>query len=423
MKLKLEIDPDQIQYIPANVEAQIQATTVFGAKFVDLVYPKRSQPAAPGGRVQVLRVPQRQHRGQHGLREPRRRARSDRPGQAQRVLSALAEGVRGQGDRIGQATTDANQVLLAAQSAQRDRPRRLAGAQGFSDTYSAAAQDILTTLDAASTTSVTVTKHAEQLDALLLGIIGLSNSGISSARAQQGQPDQGDQRAGADDEPAVQVQPGLHLPAPRRQAPARQRRLRSRLAATASRSSWTPACCSATTRTATRDNLPIIGAKGGPGGKPGCGSLPDCRRTTGRCASWSPTPVSEPEWTAGPTRASASPATPTTCRSPARCPSRRVSATCSAGPRPGRFRTRALRPTAPDVRAGRHTAVAGLPPAPPPGAPRDPGRRRDRSRSWCTRLRSPTTDAVAAGSAPGTRSAIAVTDHCFDTTTEKGSRP
>ena len=29
------------------------------------------------------------------------------------VLSALAEGVRGQGERIGQATTDANQVLLA----------------------------------------------------------------------------------------------------------------------------------------------------------------------------------------------------------------------------------------------------------------------------------------------------------------------
>src|SRR4029077_19814836 len=37
--LKLQIDPDQIQYIPANVDAQIRATTVFGAKFVDLVYP------------------------------------------------------------------------------------------------------------------------------------------------------------------------------------------------------------------------------------------------------------------------------------------------------------------------------------------------------------------------------------------------
>jgi hypothetical protein len=37
--LKLEIYPDQAEYIPANVEAEIAATTVFGAKFVDLIYP------------------------------------------------------------------------------------------------------------------------------------------------------------------------------------------------------------------------------------------------------------------------------------------------------------------------------------------------------------------------------------------------
>ena len=35
------------------------------------------------------------------------------PAKLNSVLSALAEGVRGKGDRIGQATTDANQVLLA----------------------------------------------------------------------------------------------------------------------------------------------------------------------------------------------------------------------------------------------------------------------------------------------------------------------
>ena len=47
------------------------------------------------------------------------------------VLSALAEGVRGQGERIGQATTDANQVSARAEPAQRDRTRRLAGAEGL----------------------------------------------------------------------------------------------------------------------------------------------------------------------------------------------------------------------------------------------------------------------------------------------------
>src|SRR5882757_9000611 len=37
--LKLAIDPGQVEYIQANVEAQIRATTAFGAKFVDLIYP------------------------------------------------------------------------------------------------------------------------------------------------------------------------------------------------------------------------------------------------------------------------------------------------------------------------------------------------------------------------------------------------
>jgi phospholipid/cholesterol/gamma-HCH transport system substrate-binding protein len=34
------------------------------------------------------------------------------PAKLNSTLSALADGVRGQGERIGQATTDANQVLL-----------------------------------------------------------------------------------------------------------------------------------------------------------------------------------------------------------------------------------------------------------------------------------------------------------------------
>src|ERR1700730_17407188 len=42
--LKLVIDKAQINNIPANVEAQIRATTVFGGKFVDLVYPDDPSP-------------------------------------------------------------------------------------------------------------------------------------------------------------------------------------------------------------------------------------------------------------------------------------------------------------------------------------------------------------------------------------------
>ena len=57
-KLTLEIDPDQIQYIPANVEAEIDVTTAFGAKFVDLVYPEnpRSERLVAGAVLRTTNV-------------------------------------------------------------------------------------------------------------------------------------------------------------------------------------------------------------------------------------------------------------------------------------------------------------------------------------------------------------------------------
>ena len=44
VRLQLDIDRDQIKYIPANVGAQIKATTAFGTKYVDLIYPDDPSP-------------------------------------------------------------------------------------------------------------------------------------------------------------------------------------------------------------------------------------------------------------------------------------------------------------------------------------------------------------------------------------------
>ena len=44
VRLRLEIYPDEIKYIPANVQARIRATTAFGAKYVELVDPDDPSP-------------------------------------------------------------------------------------------------------------------------------------------------------------------------------------------------------------------------------------------------------------------------------------------------------------------------------------------------------------------------------------------
>ncbi|MGV0800339.1 MCE family protein, partial [Mycolicibacterium elephantis] len=176
--LKLEIDRDKIDYIPSNIEAQIRATTVFGAKFVDLIYPSDPSPQrlAAGQVIQSRNVTVEANtvfQNVVGVLE------QIDPAKLNSTLSALAEGVRGQGELIGEATTAANQVLLEVNPRYETVTADLRALRDFNDTYSAAAQDILTTLDALSTTSTTITGQASQLDALLLATIGLSNSGIN----------------------------------------------------------------------------------------------------------------------------------------------------------------------------------------------------------------------------------------------------
>src|SRR4051794_27194487 len=162
--LKLEIDKDQIKYIPANVEAQIRATTVFGSKFVDLVYPSdpSKQRLAAG---QVLKSRNVSTEVNTVFQNVVAVLDTIDPAKLNSTLSALAEGVRGQGDRIGQATTDANQVLLELNPRNETIRADWRALKDFNDAYAGAAQNILATLNAASTTSTTIVRQAGQLDA------------------------------------------------------------------------------------------------------------------------------------------------------------------------------------------------------------------------------------------------------------------
>lgn len=273
VRLKLEIDPDQIKYIPSNVRADIKATTAFGAKYVDLLSPAApsSQRLAAGSvlvtehvSTEVNTVFQNLVGLLHQIDVSKLNA----------TLTALADGVRGQGDRIGEATTDAAQVLAAINPRMGTVAENWRSFKGFSDAYSAAAHDILATLDAASTTSATVVNHEKDLDALLLGTIGFSNDAINLLGRNKDnlvqsinsflpttdllmkyKPeytcllvgskyflDHGAYEDIAGNGRSLIVDAGLLLGSDPYVYP---------------------------------DNLPIVAAKGGPGGKPGCGSLPD----------------------------------------------------------------------------------------------------------------------------------------------------
>jgi phospholipid/cholesterol/gamma-HCH transport system substrate-binding protein len=272
VSVQLEIYPDQIRFIPANVQAQIRATTAFGAKYVDLIFPDTPSRArlAAGAHLASRNVSTEVNTVFQNLVDVLHQVD---PPKLNSVLTALADGVRGQGKRIGEATTAANDVLLALNPRSETMRRDWRSFGQFSETYAAAAQDIVHTLDAASTTSQTITSHASQLNALLLNTIGFADAGIRLIGPShdnfidaintlaptadllmkynpeytcllQGAKrfyDQGSQSIGGNGRTVV-LDAGILLGNDPFVYP---------------------------------DNLPVVAGKGGPGGKPGCGSLPD----------------------------------------------------------------------------------------------------------------------------------------------------
>ncbi|ASW94627.1 MULTISPECIES: MCE family protein [Mycobacterium] len=274
VSLQLEIDPDQVRNIPANIEAQIKASTLFGSKYVDLVYPENpsTKHIAAGALLRSRNVSTEVNTVFQNLALVLKQID---PAKLNATLTAWAIGLRGEGQTIGQAITDANQVLLALNPRMGTVQQDLRSLSGFSDAYSAAGQDILRTLAAVSTTSATVTSHTSALDALLLNAIGLSQSGTDLIAPNQSnfvrginllEPttnllmkynpeytcmllgatwyvDNGGRDAlGGSNGYSMIVDAALLLGDDPYKYP---------------------------------QNLPIVAAKGGPGGKPSCGSLPD----------------------------------------------------------------------------------------------------------------------------------------------------
>jgi phospholipid/cholesterol/gamma-HCH transport system substrate-binding protein len=371
--LKLEINRDQLDNIPANVEAQIRATTVFGAKFVDLVYPSdpSSQRLAAG---QVLRSRNVSTEVNTVFENVVLVLDTIDPAKLNSTLSALAEGVRGQGERIGQATTDANQVLLELNPRSETIRADWRALKDFNDTYSVAAQDILSILNSASTTSATIASHAKQLDALLLATIGLSNSGISLLAPNQAnlikainvlEPTTNLLYKYSPEYTCLLVGAKTLLDTGGYEAPGGNGRtlvLDTALALGDDPYHYP-------------DNLPVIGAKGGPGGKPSCGSLPDVAQNWpvrnlvtntgfGTGVDWRPNPgIGFPAW------ANYLPVT----RAVPEPPSIR---NLFGGPAPGPIPYPGAPAYGADLYAPDGTPLwPGLPPAPPPMAPKDPGPR------------------------------------------------
>jgi phospholipid/cholesterol/gamma-HCH transport system substrate-binding protein len=371
VQLQLELYPDQLKYIPANVGARLSSPTAFGAKFVELISP--SQPSATrlasGAVLSSRDVSIEVNTVFQNLVAVLNRIDTAK---LNAVLSALSDGFRGKGEMLGHAITDFNQVLAEVNPRSGTIRADYRALKGFADTYNAAAPDLLTVLDAASTTSSTITANAHALDSLLLNVIGVSNSGVNLIGPSK------DHLVHAINilEPTTRLlmkyNPELTCMLVGGKAD-----LDNGAADVFGGHNGKSAILDAALLfgdDAYRypDNLPINGIKGGPGGAPGCGSLPDVAnnwpvRYLVTHSGWGsgldvrPNPgIGFPGW------ADYFPATRGTPEPP--------SIRHPAGPAPGPVPYPGAPPYgAPWYRPDGTPLYPGLPPAPPPGRPRESG--------------------------------------------------
>ncbi len=274
-RLQLDIDTDQVRFIPANVGARINVTTVFGAKFVDLVYPEapRDERLRPGAVLQATTVTTEVNTVFENVVDLLKMVD---PMKLNAVLTSVADAVRGRGERIGKATTALNEVLSALNARSDIFRNDVRAFKSLNDTYGAAAQDILTILDSATTTSATIVNHQSQLDTVLLNAIGLSRDGTTLLGSSK------DNLVSA----INSLEPTTSLL--EKYSPTYTCMLQG--------AQWIVdhsgpvfggdgrtfvvdvALLPGNDPYVYPDNLPKIAAKGGPGGKPGCGSLPDATK-------------------------------------------------------------------------------------------------------------------------------------------------
>lgn len=375
VRLQLELYPEQLKYIPANVGAKITATTAFGAKYVDLTTPAHpiAKRLAAGAvlkssnvSVEVNTVFQNLVGVLNQIDVPKLNA----------VLTALADGFRGKGAAIGEATTDLNQVLLAINPRSETIRADYRALKGFSDTYSAAAHDIVTTLDAASTTSTTITKNAKELDALLLNVSGLSRAGTNLIGPNKDNLEHGINLLESTTRLLMKYNPEITCTLVGANNVLKFGFLDAAGGANEYSVILDAGLLWGQDTYRFPDNLPITGGKGGPGGQPGCGSLPDVaknfpQRYLVTNTGWGTGVDERPNPGIGiPGYADYFPVT----RGIPQPPSIRHPGGPAPGPVPGTAGYPGPAPYgAPQYAPDGTPLYPGLPPAPPAGRPREPG--------------------------------------------------
>ena len=175
-KFVLDVNPKYIKLIPANVDANIKATTVFGNKYVSLTSPKNPTPQriTPQHVIDARSVTTEFNTLFETLTSI---AEKVDPVKLNLTLAAAAQALTGLGDKFGQSIVNGNAILDDINPQMPQIRHDIQQLAALGDTYANAAPDLFDSLNNAVITARTLHRQEAELDAALLAATGLGNTG------------------------------------------------------------------------------------------------------------------------------------------------------------------------------------------------------------------------------------------------------
>ena len=175
-KVSLDVNRQFVRLIPANVQAEIKATTVFGNKYIAFSSPPNPEPQriTPKDQIVASDVTTEFNTLFETVVSV---AKQVDPIKLNQTLTATAQALSGLGTRFGQSIENGNEILDDVNPLMpriREDNQRLAD---LADVYADAAPDLFDGLQNLATTAKTLNDEQSNIDAALMASVGFGNTG------------------------------------------------------------------------------------------------------------------------------------------------------------------------------------------------------------------------------------------------------
>ncbi|GAB0104945.1 MCE family protein [Nocardia sp. JMUB6875] len=167
VKLDLAIDPSKASEIPANVTARLLPKTLFGERYIDLVWPENPQghltagvtlhQDTSGNAVEVSQL----------LDHILPLLQAIPPQYLSSTLGALSNALQGQGEELGKTVDRLDTIITQVNGEMPTLQQDLKSLADVATTYAAAAPQLVDALDNLRTTNATIVQKRSQIDTLM----------------------------------------------------------------------------------------------------------------------------------------------------------------------------------------------------------------------------------------------------------------